>query len=454
VSDTRKGMVHAVDPVVLADTLQVLTGKHQVPGAQLAVHEGGRTVSVEIGELEFGTGHQVSPASAFPIGSVSKSFTATVAMVLAADGDLELDAPVGDYLPELRDLGDQVCVGRLLSHTSGLAADPDSDEAATSRLRYVLDYCRPRLLIQPPGVGFSYSNLGYVLTGQLIETITGMSWWEAMESILLRPLGIEPAFLGSAAPPTRPLATGHSVNLALGRSRPVQQRLSRAEAPAGGLLVSASDLVALALLHVWPGEPGLLPAPAAARMRQVAPAANPFGLADGWASGLALFRHDGTDWFGHDGNGIGTSCHFRVDPVAGRVVALTCNASTGYGLWQDVLDALGRTGMPIGRHQPHASDRAVPAPPGCLGSYRNGGLEYVVTSTGDGLLRFSVEGDVFDKIVCHDDLTFSVPDPTSIFQVFTGRFLPDRATGEIDGIQTGGRLARRYPDPARAAIAG
>jgi CubicO group peptidase (beta-lactamase class C family) len=443
-----------VDPLLLADTLRVLTVKHQVPGAQLAVHEGGRTVSVEVGELQYGTGQRVCPAAAFPIGSVSKSFTATVAMILVADGDLELDAPVGDYLPELRDLGDQLTAGRLLSHTSGLAAGPDSGEASTASLRrYVLDYCRPRLLVQPPGAGFSYSNLGYVLAGHLIETITGMSWWEAMESILLRPLGIEPAFLGSPTRPARPLATGHSVNVALGRARPVEQSLPGAEAPAGGLLVSAADLVALALLHVPPGEPGLLPALAAARMRQLAPAAEPFGIADGWASGLALFRHGGTDWFGHDGNGIGTACYFRVDPAAGRVVALTSNANTGYGLWQDVLDELGRAGMPIGRHHPVASDRAAPAPPECLGSYRNGDLEYVVTAGADGLLRFTVEGEAFDRVVCHDDLTFSVPDPTSMFQVFTGRFLPDRTTGGIDGIQTGGRLARRQPDPTRAAAA-
>jgi CubicO group peptidase (beta-lactamase class C family) len=439
-----------MDPVFLADMLRALARKHQVPGGQLAVHEGGETVTVEVGELAYGAGHRVNRETAFPLGSVTKSFTATLAMILVADGDIRLDAPVGEYLPALRDLGAALTVGRLLGHTSGLAADPDSDPASTvSRRRFVADYCGPRLLIQRPGAGFSYSNLGYVLAGHLVETITGMTWWQAMESILLRPLGIDPAFLGHADRPRRTVATGHSVNLAVGRTRPVQQSLSRTEAPAGGLAASANDLVALGLLHVPPGLPALLPAPDAERMRRPDPAAEPFGIADGWAAGLAVFRHGAIDWFGHDGNGNGTACYFRVDPAGCRVVAFTSNSNTGCGLWQDLLEELGRVGTPIGRYRPRCSSRPVPALPGCLGRYANGDVEYVVTGTDDGLLRVAVEGDLFDRVVCYDDLTFALPDPSSTHQVCTGRFLRDQFTGKIDGIQIGGRLARRRMIPAR-----
>src|SRR5215831_6819842 len=80
----------------LRATLSELAQRYKVPGAQLAIHRGGRTVSVEVGELEHGTGCAVSRDAAFPIGSITKSFTATLAMVLAADGDLELDAPLAD----------------------------------------------------------------------------------------------------------------------------------------------------------------------------------------------------------------------------------------------------------------------------------------------------------------------------------------------------------------------
>jgi CubicO group peptidase (beta-lactamase class C family) len=191
----------------LRDTLSELAQRYRVPGAQLAIHGGGQTVSVEVGELQHGTGHSVSRDAAFAIGSITKSFTATVAMILAADGDLELDAALADELPELAsstdDLGDQLTLRHLLSHTSGLCLGPDdTDVPGASRRRYVLDHCRSQSLVVPPGTAFSYSNIGYVLAGHLIEVITGMTWWEAVESILLRPLGIEATFI--ATPDRRP----------------------------------------------------------------------------------------------------------------------------------------------------------------------------------------------------------------------------------------------------------
>jgi len=441
---------HVERPPDLAGALGALARQHKVPGAQVAVLEDGRTVTAEFGALKYGSDRPVTADAAFPVGSVTKSLTATLAMVLVADGDLELDAPVAEYLPELRDLGGQLTVERLLSHTSGLAADPDSEEAATSRRRYVLNYCRSRLLIQRPGAGFSYSNLGYVLAGHLIETVTGLGWSEAMESVLLRPLGIRPAFTTTADRlPDRPVATGHSVRAGVGRTRPVQQSLSAAEAPAGGLALSATDLVALASLHVDPGRPALLPAAAAALMRRPVPAAEPFGIADGWALGLAEYRHGGTRWYGHDGNGNGTACYYRVDPAAGRVIAFTSNASTGYDMWQHLLAELGRSGMPIGAYRSRSSQRRVPVPPGCVGSYANGSLEYAVSATADGFLRITIEGEVIDKIACYDDLTFSLPAAESSQCMITGRFVCDPVSGTVDGIQVGGRLARRQAPPAR-----
>ena len=141
----------------------------------------------------------------------------------------------------------------------------DFEEASTSTLRrYVADHARRENLVLPPGAAFSYSNPGYALAGRLIETVTGMSWSEAVESILLRPLDIEPAFVSPPGTnsPRRPLASGHSVNASVGRTRPVQQ--SAVPAPIGGLALSAVDLVKLGLIHIEPGAPQLLPAADAA----------------------------------------------------------------------------------------------------------------------------------------------------------------------------------------------
>lgn len=445
----RGGAGVPVDPSWLAETLSALAEKHQVPGAQLAVHRGGATVAVEVGELEHGAGVPVTRETAFPVGSISKVWTATLAMILVADGDLELDAPLDEHLPELDDLVGRLTLRQLLGHTSGFADVPEL--STLSLRRYVREHCRGQDLVLPPGTGFSYSSRNYVLVGYLIETITGMSWRDAMESILLRPLGVDPAVVEAAvrAPHERPIATGHSVNATLGRTRPVQQSLAPAQAPAGALAMSAVDLVALGLMHVGPGVPELLPAAYAERMREAVPGADPFGLADGWGCGLAVFREGTTDWVGHDGNANGTSCYLRIDPVGGWVVALTTNANTGSDMWEELRAELHHADLPRAAHNRGMSARPpIAAPAGCVGKYSNGPIELLVTVAVDGDLCFAMDGEITARLAFYDDLDFVVRDLASGRGVHIGRFLRDPVTKQVEQLLVFGRLARRHRPPA------
>ena len=311
-----------VDHRWLRETLSALAEAHRVPGAQLVVHRAGITVAVEFGELEHGVGIPVTSHTAFPVASICKVATATLAMILVGDGDLELDIPLAEYLPDLDDLGRQLTLCQLLSHMSGFASSPDTVERPGLSLgRYVQRHCRRQDLIVPPGTAFTYSNRNYVLAGHLIETVTGMSWSEAVESILLRPLGIEATLVGipRRALLGRPIATGHSVNMAVGRTRPVEQPEVPAEAPGVGLGMSALDLVALGLMHVGPGFPELLPAAQAEQMRQPIPGVEPFGLADGWGAGLAVYRGETTTW-------VGTTVTATAHPA-------TCASIPATGRW-------------------------------------------------------------------------------------------------------------------------
>ncbi|MGH3983634.1 MAG: serine hydrolase domain-containing protein [Pseudonocardiaceae bacterium] len=434
-----------VDPAWLAATLSRLADTHQIPGAQLAVHHGGVTVAVEVGELEHGVEIPVTEETAFPIGSISKAWTATLAMILVADGDLELDAPLDEHLAELDDLVGRLTLRQLLSHTSGFADIPEL--CTLSPGRYVREHCRRQDLVLPPDSAFSYSSRNYVLTGHLIETITGMSWWEAMESILLRPLGVDPATITDAqrAPYARPIATGHSVNTALGRIRPVQQSMAPAEAPAGALAMSAVDLVALGLMHIGQGVPNLLPAADAERMRQAVPGADPFGLADGWGPGLAVFRNGTTEWVGHDGNANGTCCYLRIDPAGGWVVALTTNASTGSSLWQELRTRLRQASIPLGAHGGDISPLGQGEPPAeCVGSYSNGPAEWLVTADNWGLC-LARGGDLIARLAISNDMSFVVQDLASGQRLHSGRFLRDPITKQIELLQIFGRTARRRP---------
>jgi CubicO group peptidase (beta-lactamase class C family) len=442
----------SAEPLV-QERLNVLAGRHQVPGVQLALHRDGHTVLAQAGERVHRGGDAVTADTAFPIGSITKAFTATLAGILAADDDLDLDEPVSRQLPELGELRPEggpapaLTLRHLLSHTGGLPAGPDSaDIRAGSLRRYISDHCRGQRLLFAPGTAFSYSNAGYVIAGRLIEVATGMSWAEAVEAILLRPLRIEPAFI-TGPTPGRSVASGHSVNRSVGRVRAVPQALAGVEAPAGALAVSAADLVELALLHIE-GCDSVLPADEAAELRDPAPGADAFGLAEGWGMGLALF---GDGVFGHDGNAFGTSCYLRASAPDGWVVALTTNANTGAGLWRDLLDELPALGVDAG--PACASGAAAPAGhpisggaagplPGAAGCYRNGDVEFAVT-VDDGHLALAVDGDPAAPLVLYPDRTFAFDDPSSGRPVLAGRFGCDPVTGRVDSVQLSGRLARR-----------
>jgi CubicO group peptidase (beta-lactamase class C family) len=452
-----------VRTTVLHDALDRLIRKHRVPGAQVAVRRctdrGEDDLVVAVGEQEIGTGRPVTRDARFPIGSIGKMYTATLAMLLVADGDLDLDDPVTDHLPELT--AGAVTLRHLLSHTSGLVDEPTFAEPdRVSRQGYVLDAWRIGPMF-PPGAAFSYSNAGYVLVGHLVEKITGMSWWEAVQTLLLDPLGSTAAFVvGPARTVTGGYLPGHAVSPARSTAVPVRQAMTPAEAPVGALALSATDLVRYAALHL-PAATGpstgpptgsstgtVLDADTLTRMREPVPAADPLGFADGWACGLALYRHHGRTWYGHDGTGDGTSCHLRFDPTGGTAVALTTNCTTGAALWPDLVDELRTAGIDVGDHTgptPPGPDAERPRPPGCEGRYRNGAKEYLVAADPADRTVLHVGGKAHSRLVFRDDLTFTTHDLRTGEQTLPGRFTRDPRSGRIDRVLVTGRLAVRDP---------
>ncbi|PBC80628.1 MULTISPECIES: serine hydrolase [unclassified Streptomyces] len=428
---------------LLQERLDTLARTHQVPGAQLAVQVDSVTYTVQTGEADVTTGEMFTADTAVPLGSVTKPYTAAVVQLLADDGDLELTDLVGTHVPELR-RAPHLTVRQLLSHTGGLPTGPDSDDAAAlTPARYLSAHCSGRDTVCAPGSGFSYSNAGYVAAGRLIETVTGMPWQEAVRALLLEPLGTVPAFLGDRAP-ARPVARGHSVNPTSGRVLAVQQNLAPVEAPAGALLASALDLVALGRALIGHGPRTVLTPDAAEEMRRPVPGAAPGVLADAWGLGLALFQQGAQQWCGHDGNAQGTSCHLRAEPDSGTVVAFTSNANNGTALWHELAEDLDRiTGVQVpSATRPPERGRAV-ALPQCAGTYHNGTVEYRIAADSDGSLTLTVNGDTPAPLVCYPDLTCDLVDPASGRRHPGGRFVRDPESGAIDRVQISGRTARR-----------
>ncbi|NNJ08210.1 beta-lactamase family protein [Streptomyces sp. PKU-MA01144] len=436
------------------DRLRELAQDHSVPGAQMTIRRAGETLSVTTGVRRAGSTTPVTADTAFALGSVTKVFTATVIAQLVAEGDLEWDEPVADYLAEFDGAVDgrmsAVTLRHLLSHTAGLVADHELDDAGASSLaRYTASVTTTRTL-HAPGHCFSYSNTGYNVLGRVIEATADMKWQAVMENSLLRPLGIDPVFPGGGtAAGLRAVADGHAVRP--GRERaahPVGLHLPAGWAPAGGLAGSADDLVALATLHLGtrPGADTLLPAAERAEMSAAAPAADAFGMADGWGLGLAHYASPVGPWLGHDGTADGASAHLRFHPATGTAVALTANATTGTRLWADLVDALREHGVPVGDHRPAAS--TAPAVTTGLdrfaGDYRNGDTRFAVRAHREGTaLRLTDATGLTADLTLHGDLAFTARRTDTDTAPYTGRFVTDPATGDVTLMQLGGRSARR-----------
>ncbi|MFI9556488.1 serine hydrolase domain-containing protein [Nonomuraea endophytica] len=179
-------------------------------GVQVRVNdERGQWVG-SAGQRKLGTSAKPPANGHFWVGSVTKTFHATVALQLVAEGKIGLDAPVAGYLPKLG-LDRQITVRMLLQHTSGLFnytgdLDPDGTwvpglpatgkEWLDNRFRSY----RPEELVRfalsrparfAPGKGWSYSNTNYTLARLLIEKVTGRSFDAELKRRILGPLGMK-----------------------------------------------------------------------------------------------------------------------------------------------------------------------------------------------------------------------------------------------------------------------
>ncbi|TLW90599.1 beta-lactamase family protein [Saccharomonospora piscinae] len=413
--------------------LHELSRTHRVTGAQLVVRRTGGAASAVAGLEDLDSGGAVTARSRFPFGSVTKVLTATVVLQLAADGDLDLDEPVRDHVPELGMASWRAVTARqLLSHSAGVVAGHEVEGRVASLRRYVRS-CAREPLVARPGTVFSYSNTGYVVLGRLIEAITGYRWYDAIDSFLAGPLGLGLSYLDRQFGWSSVRA--HAV---LGQTvTPLDVELPGGWGPAGGVAGSATDLATLAHL-LMTGEPdGVLDVDLATDMRTGVPGLQPLDLADGWGLGLALY---GGGWLGHDGTLDGASAHLRFHPSRGTIVALTTNASSGTALWEDLWSRLGFATPTAVPSRPHS----LPDLRGYLADdYRNGDLRFEVTRNGTGGLRLrddtgfaaalhpGVEPDVFT--VHRADIR----SPTQ-----RCRFVRDDA-GNVVALQLSGRLATR-----------
>ncbi|GAA1582318.1 hypothetical protein GCM10009789_40100 [Kribbella sancticallisti] len=326
-----KGSI-TLDNIALQDSLDEMCREYQVVGASLAVHADDQTLQAASGVLNVDTGVEATTDSVFQVGSITKAWTATLALQLVDDGLVRLDEPIASYLPEFRvadtEVRDGVTLRHLLTHTSGLEGDHfvDTGRGDDCLGKYV-ESCAALAQTHPLGATMSYCNSGYSIAGHLIERLRRKTWDEVLVEGVIEPLGLSKTTTLPEEVLRFRAAIGHVGDLARPRTSP-RWGPPRSAGPAGLLCSTAGEVVTFARMHLdhgrAPGGSRLLTPESAHAMQSVqatVPDAWTLG-GNAWGLGWALSETESGRLYGHDGSTFGQRAFLRIAPDARVVIVL------------------------------------------------------------------------------------------------------------------------------------
>ena len=322
------------------------------PGVLAELRDEGGTHRLARGVAELGTARPVDPGGWFRIGSVTKTYTATVVLHLVGEGSLGLDDPVERWLPGAVPGGAGITVRHLLTHTSGLynyTNDLTVDGIVRDRhRRWTPEEVVARAVEHPPlfapGTSRAYNNTGFVLLGLVVEKASRSPYGEAVRQRVLRPLGLDHTLVDDDTallpePHAHAYLPVHGEAVDLTASSPSQA------GAAGGMVSTAADVNRFfaALL-----TGGLLRPAEQRELLTTMPTGTP-GV-DG-ALGLARYRlPDGTTVWGKDGGFHGYQTWSYHSPDASR--QLTISATSAFNTrptTPDLLASLAAAFTPAAR---------------------------------------------------------------------------------------------------------
>jgi CubicO group peptidase (beta-lactamase class C family) len=339
-----------------------------IPGLSIAVVKGDRVVWTRgFGLADLASSTAATPQTSYLWFSMTKIATATSVVRLAEQGRLDLDAPADEYYRGFKVVSQPtpVSVRHLLSHCSGLANPipirwvyPASGPVPDRRAFVERLLGKHRKLRFVPGERASYSNLGYLVLGELISEISGIPYERYLREEILVPLGMNRTGF-SYPPPRDEAATGYHplwaplipvFRAAMPRGV-VGRRQGKyvafdpfyVKGPAyGGLVGGVEEAARLVLFHLNAGRVGetrLLSAASVAEMQRITPRGGKRDFGLGWfRSGRARQQHPA--FVEHLGGGAGFWNVMRLYPGESLGVVMMGNA-TGYD-HESILDEVVR----------------------------------------------------------------------------------------------------------------
>ena len=393
-------------PVALAD-LKAALDADMVPvlkdGALAPDTGGGVTIGViQHGERRIFSYGTAKPDSVFEIGSITKTFTATILAQMVEQGKVKIDEPVRELLPPgtvaKPATGAEIRLLDLSDQHSGLPRMPDNFHPADPANPYA-DYDSKLLyafvgkqgVALPENAPFGYSNLGVGLLGQALADRAGVPYPTLLRDEVLAPLAMHDTTIVMTPALQARFIQGHD-----GEHKPAHAWDLDALAGAGGIRSTAADMLNYLEAQLHPEK---LPTSALATANgKTLPDAIKMtheiraDVGNGMHIGLNWFRYDDTGSYWHNGGTGGFSSYAVFNPEKDfAVVVLSCTSPEG----DTFADKLGMhiaqrlTGLPavaIYREIP----KAVAVDPKVLDGLAG---SYALAPT--FVLTFTREGDKF-----------------------------------------------------------
>jgi N-acyl-D-amino-acid deacylase len=200
----------------LDDAVQRMMDRHGIPGASLAIAKNGKLVYAKgFGWSDLAAALRVDPTVLFALASVSKPLTALAILLLVERGQLSLDDRAFEVLKAIKPPPgarvdprlSKITIRQLLNHSGGWDRDKSGDPTSKSpTIARALAAPLPLgeddficfMLGEPldfePGTQSQYSNVGYIVLGKVIETVSGQSYQEFVQKNVLQPAGVRDAF--------------------------------------------------------------------------------------------------------------------------------------------------------------------------------------------------------------------------------------------------------------------
>ena len=312
--------------------------RDRLPSLSVAVARDGKVLFAEAyGFSDVGNSVPATAQSVYRIGSISKTLTAVAVMILAENGELDLDAPIQKYCPAFPSKEFPITARLLLAHQGGVRGynyQRFREEFLSTRryesLADALSIFKGDPLVAKPGTKYHYSSFGYVLLGCAVEGASGVSFEDVLRRRVLQPGGMVQTTLDYSGRIVPHRVHGYGKAADGSWTNAVYVDLSD-RFPAGGLLSTPRDLVAFGSALIA----GKLVSPATLQtmweaQHTVEGQATQYGL--GWR-----VSNEQNEVF-HGGASVGGSAYVYVRPDKNLVVAFATNME----LWTEPRHELAR----------------------------------------------------------------------------------------------------------------